>query len=253
MTVIVFTDLDGTLLDHAGYGYAPARPALDALRAAGIALVLCSSKTAAEMAPLHAALGLHPAPFVVENGAGIVWADAPLQTGGAYGRIRAALADLGAPFRGFGDMDAGAVARATGLPLAAAERAKARDFSEPGQWLGDPRYLDAFLAALAERGITAKRGGRFLTLSKGGDKAQAMRTVAAKLGAARTVALGDAPNDADMIAAADFGVIVANPQGTPIPPLPGEASGRIIRTTAPGPAGWNAAMLSYLETTGAAP
>ena len=69
--VIVFTDLDGTLLDHESYGYAPALPLLSRLRAAGIPLILASSKTAAEIAPLRADLGFADCPAIVENGAGI--------------------------------------------------------------------------------------------------------------------------------------------------------------------------------------
>ena len=57
-TMLVFTDLDGTLLDHNDYGYGPALPALTELKARDIPLVLASSKTAAEIAPLHHDLGL---------------------------------------------------------------------------------------------------------------------------------------------------------------------------------------------------
>jgi mannosyl-3-phosphoglycerate phosphatase len=68
---LVATDLDGTLLDGATYDFAPARPAVEALRRAGIPLVLCSSKTRAEMVPLAAAIGA-PGPLVVENGGAVV-------------------------------------------------------------------------------------------------------------------------------------------------------------------------------------
>ena len=56
MNLLVFSDLDGTLLDHATYSFEPARPALDRLRNLGIPLILTTSKTAAEVAGLHAAL-----------------------------------------------------------------------------------------------------------------------------------------------------------------------------------------------------
>jgi ribonucleotide monophosphatase NagD (HAD superfamily) len=45
---LVFTDLDGTLLDHDTYDWTPARDALDRLTRAGIPVVFTSSKTAAE-------------------------------------------------------------------------------------------------------------------------------------------------------------------------------------------------------------
>src|SRR5687768_8132133 len=67
---LVFTDLDGTLLDHDTYSWEAARPALSRLRHLGIPLVLCSSKTAAELRPIAKRLGLQT-PLIVENGGGI--------------------------------------------------------------------------------------------------------------------------------------------------------------------------------------
>ena len=253
--LIVFTDLDGTLLDHESYEFAPARPALAALRAAGAVLVPASSKTAAELAEWRARLGCADAPAIVENGAGVLWpGETTAGDDAAYRRIRAALGALppalGAGFAGFGDWSVDEITRRTGLPAAAAARAKARRFSEPGVWTGSAAARDAFLAALAERGVTARAGGRFLTLSFGASKADRMAEVSARLapgGGVPTVALGDAPNDAEMIAAADTGVIVANPAGPGLPPLAGEADGRIRRTLLPGPAGWNRAILDILD------
>lgn len=45
---LIFTDLDGTLLDHDTYGYGEAREALDYIKRRRIPLILCSSKTRAE-------------------------------------------------------------------------------------------------------------------------------------------------------------------------------------------------------------
>ena len=50
-TRLVITDLDGTLLDGETYDVRPAQPGLDALRERRVSLVLCSSKTRAEMEP----------------------------------------------------------------------------------------------------------------------------------------------------------------------------------------------------------
>ena len=47
---VVFSDLDGTLLDHSTYSWKAAAPALAALRDRGIPLILASSKTSAEIA-----------------------------------------------------------------------------------------------------------------------------------------------------------------------------------------------------------
>ena len=247
----VFTDLDGTLLDHASYSHAPAAPALAELKARSIPLVLASSKTAAEIAVLHRALNLGPTPAIVENGAGLfdpVRKDPQEAT--AYLRIRAALdtvpPPLRAKFRGFGDMDSAEIAERTGLPPDGAKGAANRCHSEPGLWSGTPEDEAAFVSALAEQGISARRGGRFLTLSFGATKADRLHEIAARLGAERTIALGDAPNDIEMLQAADHGVIVRNDHGTPMPELDGEATGRIRRSLEPGPTGWNTAILGLL-------
>ncbi|MEW6601405.1 MAG: HAD hydrolase family protein, partial [Nitrospirota bacterium] len=47
--IIIFTDLDGTLLDYPGYSFEAARSALDLIRERGIPLVVCSSKTRREI------------------------------------------------------------------------------------------------------------------------------------------------------------------------------------------------------------
>lgn len=251
MTLIVFTDLDGTLLDHETYSWDPARPALDALKARGVPVVLATSKTAAEVAVLHEALGLGQTPAIVENGAGIYRPGQPIEGGEDYARIRQALRDvpteLRAVFEGFGDVSDERVAEMTGLAEETAALARQRQFSEPGSWTGTAAELTAFRTMLGMYGVTARQGGRFLTLSLGRTKACAMREIAAELGADRTIALGDAPNDSEMLEAADHGVIVANGHGAGLPPMDGEAEGRIRRTQAPGPQGWADAVLALLN------
>lgn len=254
MKLIVFTDLDGTLLDHETYSFAPASEALAALKSAGVPVVLASSKTGAEMARLHADLGLGDAPMIVENGAGVLNPGDAGDGDADYRRIRAALSDVPETlrdlYRGFGDMSEAEVAAATGLPPEGAALARMRCHSEPGVWSGTDAELSAFLEALEAQGVTARRGGRFLTLSLGRTKADAMREVAAWLGAEVTIALGDAPNDVEMLEAADHGVIVRNDHGAQLPKLPGESAGRIRRTQEPGPAGWNAAVLALVRELG---
>lgn len=244
--MIVFTDLDGTLLDHHSYRYDPARPALNALAARDIPVVLASSKTAAEIQPLQHALGLAQWPAIVENGAGVMSPEADLPDRSAYHTLRAALdgiqPDLRAQFSGFGDVKDAQVAAWTGLPIDQATLARARAFTEPGIFSGSDDERAAFTEALVEQGVQAKQGGRFLTLTFGTTKADAMREVAKSLGTPPVVALGDAPNDADMLRAADIAIIIRNDHG----PSPGDIPGA-IRTRLEGPSGWNAAVLELLQ------
>ena len=65
--VVIFSDLDGTLLDHQTYSSDPADRAIARLIAEEVPLVLCSSKTRAEIEAIRSRLGVgHP--FIVENG-----------------------------------------------------------------------------------------------------------------------------------------------------------------------------------------
>ncbi len=69
--LLLFSDLDGTLLDHDSYDWSPAKPALERLAAADIPVVLNSSKTAGEIQAVREQLG-NTAPFIVENGAAVI-------------------------------------------------------------------------------------------------------------------------------------------------------------------------------------
>ncbi|MFE3839444.1 HAD-IIB family hydrolase [Pseudogemmobacter sonorensis] len=251
MRLLVLTDLDGTLLDHGSYDFSPALPMLRRLSACGVAVVPATSKTAAEIGPLRESLGIARWPAIVENGAALFEAEAAPQDtaprdAAPYARLRAALAGLAAPFRGFGDMEPAEIAALTGLSLAEAGRARIRAHSEPGLWTGAPGALPAFLEALAARGIAARQGGRFLTLSFGGTKADRIAELVARYRPGATVALGDAPNDIEMLEACDHAIILRNDHGPGIAPLRAEPSDRIYRTRQQGPKGWAEGMSRLL-------
>lgn len=252
LPLLVFTDLDGTLIDHTTYRWSAASAALAELKRHGCGLVLASSKTGAEIAQLRAELGTEEFPAIVENGAGLLapFADADTDAS-AYDRLREVLAqmprELRSSYTGFGDLSVQQVATLTGLPVDQARLAKIRAFSEPGTWTGTDTDKDAFITHLHDAGVIAQEGGRFLTLSFGGNKADRIGELVARYNPQTTVALGDAPNDVAMLQATDIGVIVANPHRAPLPELPGEADGRIIRTKAVGPEGWNVAILDLLD------
>lgn len=73
---IVFSDLDGTILDDHDYSYQDSLPGIESLKYLNIPLILVSSKTHAEMLIIRQNLGLNT-PFVFENGGGI--ADLPME------------------------------------------------------------------------------------------------------------------------------------------------------------------------------
>ncbi len=246
--ILVFSDLDGTLLDHKTYSWLPAASVLETLRTRGHGLVLATSKTAAEVEPIQNSIGFAGWPAIVENGCGLLIPGRTHEsTNHRYQELRASLRDLPTGFLGFGDMTVKELAALTGLSQEAAQRAKMRQFSEPGVWHGNEQDFAVFLSAAEDMGLVAQRGGRFITLSHGGTKEDRVAELIADHAPGKTIVLGDAPNDINMLQLGDYGVIVANPDGTDIAAQPGEDSGRIRRTIRPGPAGWAEAVTEILD------
>jgi len=260
--LIIFTDLDGTLLDHDTYSFAAARPALLELRRLQVPLVFCTSKTRAEVAPLRRRLkNAHP--FIVENGGGIViprsyfggGMPTRIEIGRPYAELAAALDDLARKsrvrVRGFHQLTVQRIADATGLSLTEARLAKKREYNEPFRFIGaDEAVRGRFYRAAKRNGLDLATGGRFWHLFSGSDKGLAVRRLLAlyrRSGARpiRTLALGDAENDLPMLRAVNRAVLLPAPDGSfdraVLRSLP-----RVVRGSAPGPEGWNEAVLGVL-------
>jgi len=254
---LVATDLDGTLLDRETYSFAPARPALDALREAGIPLVLCSSKTRAEMERLAGEIGT-PGPLVVENGGAIVEPDGCLLVlGVARDRLRrelpAVAREVGLRVRSFAEMSVTEVATLTGLPAEQAALAVRREYDEPfvvEDASGPDPDVDARLDRAARaRGLRITHGGRVHHLSGPADKGRALRAIAGRMaGGAEgdVVGLGDAANDLSLLLAATRPIVMPRRDGTLDPALAAHLPG-VERAPGPGPAGWSAAVLAVLS------
>lgn len=257
-SLIVFTDLDGTLLDHSNYSYEAALPALKKLKELNIPLILASSKTAAEIISLRFELGFDEHPAIVENGAGILPASTSKQKNitdtATYASltkiINDAPADLRRFYEGFNDWSVDDIMSITGLPRESAQKASERQFSEPGLWEGSVEKKQEFADYLAKFGVSFRHGGRFMTLSFGSTKGQCISKIIDQYSSPSnrpiSLALGDAPNDIEMLQATNFGVIISNDHGTSLPTLPEEGT-TISRTVKSGPAGWNDAVLEFIE------
>jgi mannosyl-3-phosphoglycerate phosphatase len=261
--VLVFTDLDGTLLDGA-YSYEPASPALLALERGGIPLVLVSSKTKAEIEPLRTRMK-HDGPFVVENGGALLipqgWPDHRLGDGyqviafgTPYPVIRAALKHigqaLGVTLTGFGDMSVEEIAHLSGLSPDGASLARTREYDEPFFVADGHVTLAALQEAAAAHGLTCTRGGGFYHLLGTTDKGKACRHLIefyrrhVQPEAVKTIGLGDSLNDLPMLAEVDIPVLVQRPDGSYAPDIRVPA---LRRAGGIGPVGWNTAVLELLN------
>ena len=253
MPLIVFTDLDGSLMEHETYSIEPASRALLELTTRHIPLILNSSKTAAEMATIQELLDLH-CPFIYENGAALHrGADEIIEFGTRRDTWLEAIHELRAKrnysFQGFSDWSSSEISSITGLTAAQADQAKTRLYSEPILWRDSESALQRFQQELREMDLRLLQGGRFQSIQGRYDKSDAMRSMVfdeLELNQQQpviTVALGDSPNDAAMLNAADVAVIIKSAKSTLIHcPEPK----RLIHTKIPGPAGWNEAILEIL-------
>jgi mannosyl-3-phosphoglycerate phosphatase len=258
--MVVFSDLDGTLLDHDSYDWHAAEPALRELRARNIPLVLISSKTLAEIAELRHAMELND-PVVAENGA---FTEIPADYFPPTLEIRAdtvarqalqrAFADIRAEHRydceAFYEMGDAGIAAATGLSLDEARLANRRYASEPILWRDTDTHLSEFAEQAAQRGLRCVRGGRFVHLMGQTDKARALAALVDGYRSkwpgveVTSVALGDGPNDLCMLRAADIAVVI---RGKHDHPMPLGDHPYVLRPRPPGPQGWSQAIRYLLD------
>ncbi|EPC0233625.1 mannosyl-3-phosphoglycerate phosphatase-related protein [Escherichia albertii] len=254
--LLIFTDLDGTLLDIHSYDWQPAAPWLNRLREAGVPVILCSSKTSAEMRYLQKTLGLHGLPLIAENGAVIQLAeqwqnldDFPhIISGITHGEINLVLNSLREKehfkFTTFDDVDDATIAEWTGLSRSQAALTQRHEASETLIWRDSDERMTQFAARLNEQELQFVQGARFWhVLDASVGKAQAANWIIAtyqQLSGKRptTLGLGDGPNDAPLLEVMDYAVIVKglNREGVH---LQNEDPLRVWRTQREGPEGWH--------------
>jgi mannosyl-3-phosphoglycerate phosphatase len=266
MFVVIFTDLDGTLLNHDDYSYEAALPALKRIKEAEIPLIIATSKTRSEVEFLQRKMGII-GPFIAENGGGIFIPKSSrlknihsgeeqgeytlIRLGKSYENIRSLFGEMALRFemKGFGDMTITEIAALLGLSEMEAERAKLREFTEPFlvEDEADIRSIEKHALSI---GLKVAKGGRFYHLIDGSmDKGAAVRKVIElyrdnfKPAMLASIGIGDSENDLAMLEAVDIPVLIPNPHSRHHHfSLPG-----LVRAKESGSLGWNSALESILD------
>ncbi len=275
--IVIFTDLDGTLLHPKSYSFNAALPALNLIKEKEIPLILCSSKTKAEIEVYRKRLN-NKHPFVSENGGGIFIPEGYFSfaiNGDVKGDYK--FITLGRPYsetrntfieirkrlkikaKGFGDMLTEEIAELAGLPLSEAMLAKARDFDEPFIFEEEPPFnsplakggvrgvVEEFLDAIEDAGLHWTKG-RFYHILGDNDKGKAVKILKGfyekEYGEITTIGLGDNLNDLPMLKEVDHPVLVQRGDGGYEERI---KAPNLIKADGIGPEGWNRAVLSAID------
>jgi len=269
---VIFTDLDGSLLDYSDYSFAKAKPSLQRIKEKDIPLVICSSKTRKEIEHYRKILGNHH-PFISENGGGIFIPKGyfpfdlshprheiiternyhVIRLGARYEDLRSALVELrskGFQVRGFGDMSVEEIVETTHMKPIEARMAKQRDFDEPFLHAGPAYRLSGLLRAIHEKGYKFTQG-RFYHILGNSNKGIAV-SILIDLYSRKfqdtgivTIAIGDSPNDKPMLQRVDHPILVKKHDGSYDPTI---KIPNLIKTDGIGPDGWNTAVREQLTS-----
>lgn len=261
---LVFSDLDGTLLNHHDYSFKEAVDTINYLNRNDMPLILTTSKTFSEVFQIQKEMGF-TAPFIVENGGGIfvppdhflckvkhvdsAWEK--ISNGASYEQLRDFFQKMKKryPVYGFGDMSHKEIMDLTNLDAKSAKNAMQRHFTEPFI-LQDELLLPHLTMEANKAGFDIVKGGRFLHLmSKNQNKAVAMQRLSKMYEnhynkPVHKIALGDSQNDFEMIQQADTGIVMPRHDGSF---MDMQGNENVLFAKHPGAKGWNQALKDVLN------
>ncbi len=252
MKEIVYTDLDGTILDHDTYSYSESRPGIDLLKKVNVPLIFCTSKTRFEIEHYRKKLqNTHP--FISENGGGIFIPknyfnfDFKYDTiidryksiilGEKFDYLLKILDELKKEFRirSFIDMNLEEIAKSSNLSLNEASLAKKREFEIPFKLI-DKKDEKELLKKIKKLGLNCMAGGRYYHLAGENDKGKAVKILSQlfrqKHGKIHTFGFGDSYNDFSMLDNVDEPYLVKKKDDT-------YCSDKYNCASDIGPKGWN--------------
>lgn len=259
---VVFSDLDGTLLDHYTYSHEGSRRGIELLRERRVPLILVSSKTFREMERIHRELQLDT-PLIFENGGGIAFPAEQSPAGMTFAiEYIGAQADqlqrsldllrkcIDRPIRMITDMTVDEIVERTGLArddaLLARERATSIPFViRSGEELDHDR-VEQINRELEAHDLALTRGGRFYHLcSRSANKGSAVPRIlqyyrrTCQVDQIVSVGIGDSENDISLLKAVDRAFLVKRGDGTSL-----AVDFKVQKTEGTGPAGFTEAVES---------
>jgi mannosyl-3-phosphoglycerate phosphatase len=256
---IIFTDIDGTLMDIYSGNFEGTDLLVRKFKRMGIPIILCSAKTRSEQECIRDKLGLSD-PFIIENGGAVVIPDgyfddleivprtgkngySLIEIGGHSNEIRKQLAkireELQIKFKGTSDMTLDEISSRVRIPLPLAKRMSKREYGETILEI-DPSDLDKLAKVCKRIGLKVIHGGRYTDITQGNDKGKATSILIdlfkRKYQPKGTIfiGLGDSENDLSMLRLMDLPVLVQRANGS----WCDSRIKNLLRSTGIGPKGW---------------
>jgi mannosyl-3-phosphoglycerate phosphatase len=266
--LVIFTDLDGTLLDRNTYSFEFAQPALQLILQKNIPLVLCSSKTRAEIEFYRVKLE-NSHPFISENGGAVFipkdyfpfsfpydretdWFFV-LELGTFYLQIIEVLQSVkketGISIKGFSDLTEKEISSLCGLSLEEATLAKRREYDEPFLIEGGENEVELVKKKIEEKGLNYAWGGSFHHILGKNDKGKATEILKEffenQFFSIITVGIGDSLNDLSMLRVVDHPILLEGKDSVPSEARSSIQSLTVIHGT--GPESWSRAILNKIN------
>jgi mannosyl-3-phosphoglycerate phosphatase len=266
--LIIFTDLDGTLLDRNTYSFQRAKLSLHLILLKGIPLIFSSSKTRAEIELYRKQLENNH-PFISENGGAVFvpkhYFSFPfpydreleeyfaLELGTFYLQIVEVLESIkketGISIKGFSDLSEEEIKSLCGLSLEEAKLAKQREYDEPFIIEGGETEVDTVTKKIKVKGMHYVWGGKFHHILGKNDKGKAIEILKElyenEFFSVSTVGIGDSLNDLPMLSAVDHPIFLRKKEGFLPEALSPIQNLTIIDGT--GPQAWSNAILNVVK------
>ena len=224
--IIIFTDLDGSLLDKDTFKFDEIEDYFKELISNGIKIIINSSKTEAELLDFNKEYNLN-LPFISENGSSIhrlnlLHKDLPSiisisrpadQIISIYNKIIPN--NLKKKINFILRLNYKEQKKIFGLPLDKMMLAAKRNYSLPIQFVGNKIEKNEFIKIMNDVGLTVQTGGRIMNICDKVNKSKAMfkvlRLIREKLDDdIITIGVGDNENDIEMIKQTNYPCLVKN-------------------------------------------
>jgi len=251
MKYIIFTDLDGTLLDHFTYSFDEATLCINIIKSKNIPLAFITSKTKTEVEKIIFQIG-YDIVFSVENGAAVyfpgklskynkVYGESLEKVGNFYEQVKSRY-ELLSVF----EISERKLSEMVNLSAEKIRLLKEREFSLPFI-IKDKDKLQRLEAEAASSGFKILKGGRFYHLvSKNQDKGVALNYIKDILGKnCVSIGLGDSGNDYDLLSNVDIPIIIKRHDHTYDKKLLGIKNA--VKANYVGPKGWCDSLIKFLK------